>query len=299
VFAYLIDGARTVRSPLLYGYTALLTLWISLYDQLPDRRELSPTSESLLELYDELGPAGHVALWTFAAYMLGALLESFILDAIVAYLLRFPKGPDWDEFVESARTAVKRYEEYRVQYPSLQVTENRVAGRHGPQHSVPSQQWGQFLWREVQDRERRRAELQFRMSLALAIVPPVVALVLRGGWIWSWGLLPSVVILIDLGRMQDRTRSYMNERRRESVGRELEQVKLELDSLAVSDDDARRLDLGDEMLGRLLKNESLRRAELSEQLEQLTADTERLRRERDHYFTVSHRVRRKFSKGST
>jgi hypothetical protein len=154
--------------------------------------------------------------------LLGALLFNFGLQSLIALFVRFPHGPNWNDFIDEARLRARRYEEYQVTYPALQPTTTTIGNRRGPSHKVSSPKYGEHLWAEVRDRERQKGEVQFRMTLSVAAVLPAVALVVRGGWLWLLCLLPSVLLWLDQSRLQDATRNHMNSVLRTEVVRDLQ-----------------------------------------------------------------------------
>jgi hypothetical protein len=63
-------------------------------------------------------------------------------------------GPDWDWFVELQRAKLRNYEEYTV---TSTVRQPRDTSTY-----VPSVHHGNYLHSELEDRERRRSEVEFR-----------------------------------------------------------------------------------------------------------------------------------------
>ena len=226
VFTSLIEGARAIRIQLVAGYSAVLTGYIVLHGQFADRERWTGGAAILGDLYSSFGAAGRAAFWAFVALILGSVISNLFFNSLVAWAVKYPKAPPWTEFIDEARLAVREYEEYTV------VTQSHRDGtsvatahmRGDVTHIVPSRQHAEFLSEEVEDRERRFAEVQFRMALALGLVPPALVLALRSGAWWLLCLLPSTLIWIDMGRMQDRTRSYMRKARRAAIIAALSEV---------------------------------------------------------------------------
>jgi hypothetical protein len=75
VLAHLLPGFREIRAPLASGYIWLLSLWIALADHIPNKKEAQGVWESAYHLSAIAGTTATLAAATFAAYLIGSLLE--------------------------------------------------------------------------------------------------------------------------------------------------------------------------------------------------------------------------------
>lgn len=221
MFAEFADGARSIRSHLVAGYTTMFTLWIWFGDELPERRDLNEPALSVVDLYHRLSAAGQAALWTFVALLLGAFLCRAFLDRVVEWVLR--NGPNWDEYINAARMAARRYEEHvpydRSDRPGL------AFGRTGS--VVPSAAWSEHLADEIRDRERKHGETRFRALLAVCLIPPACVLIVRSGFdpFWLAAFLPTLAIFVDLTMIQHPVNDNMYRDTRRSIEAEVKEAE--------------------------------------------------------------------------
>jgi hypothetical protein len=71
----LISGIRDARSPLIVGYVVLSSLWLLLFNLIPESTaELGGEYPELARMYSIAGPVGAIAAFSFAAYLIGDLI---------------------------------------------------------------------------------------------------------------------------------------------------------------------------------------------------------------------------------
>jgi len=75
VLANLLPGLREVRSPLASGYIWILTVWILFSDRLPRRQSADQPWAAIYDFSATVGKPATLAAISFAAYLLGCLLE--------------------------------------------------------------------------------------------------------------------------------------------------------------------------------------------------------------------------------
>lgn len=228
MFANLLASARELRFPLTVGYSALFAVWLLFGEPLAAAARNDPLGSRLLAALDSLGSAAEIGIITFAAAMVGSVLW----HAGVARLVRFiaAKGghPDWRELVDEARGVARAYGEYRV------VT---VKGRDSPfdeTHTVPSAAWGAHLAERVQERERKKAEMSFRVTLAIALIPVAVALGIEGGGLWWLSFIVLPFIWLDVTLLKHTTLRIVNRYKLEDL-----QEKLRYSEQSLVDGEAR------------------------------------------------------------
>jgi hypothetical protein len=71
----ILPGLRDVRTPLACGYMWLIAAWLAFADYLPQTRPNAGIAASLWDLGDHVGRAAILTAVTFAAYLIGAILE--------------------------------------------------------------------------------------------------------------------------------------------------------------------------------------------------------------------------------
>lgn len=71
----ILPGLRDVRTPLACGYMWLVAAWLAFADHLPRTRPSAGMAASIWDLGGHLGKAAVLAAITFAAYLIGAVLE--------------------------------------------------------------------------------------------------------------------------------------------------------------------------------------------------------------------------------
>lgn len=215
MFANLLESVRRLRFPLTVGYAALLTVWILAGQQLAVAAWNDPLGARFLGALDSLGPAAKVGIITFVAAMLGSVIWHVGFARLVKFIEVRASHPDWQELVDEARNAARTYGEYRV------VT---VKGRASPideRHNVPSASWESHLVERVQERERKAAEMSFRVTLATALVPVVVALGIQGGGWWWLSFLALPLIWLDVTLLKHTTLRVVNRYKLEDLQEEL------------------------------------------------------------------------------
>lgn len=222
MFADLIDSARELRNPLTVGYSVLFTLWIWFGDAV--KRDTSH-SELAVRLRDGLASLGNgtkLALVTFVAAMIGSVLWTGVVQRLVAVLMRRFDHPDWDAYIEAARTQVQRYEEYRV----VAAPGSHAVMQQG--HTVPSPHWGEYLHQRAEERARKAAEAIFRVTLAVALVPVTFSLALRGGGMWWLTLGVIGVPWLDVALMKHSTQRLIRGYEIEDLEAQLRATRKEL-----------------------------------------------------------------------
>jgi hypothetical protein len=184
---------------LLTGYTVLFTLIFGLRNCGPSEESLIEPGPSLLKFFRNLEPASRTALWAFAALMIGSLIDNLFLGSLVKRIMGY--GPDWDWFIEMQRARIRNYEEYKITSSTKPLRDNSAF--------VPSTHYGNYLHSELEERERRRSEVEFRTTLAIVLIFPTAMLVNEGGPLWLLTYSPGVVVIIERFLLQGRANSYM------------------------------------------------------------------------------------------
>ncbi|MEU5052986.1 hypothetical protein [Streptomyces sp. NPDC021096] len=75
MLANLLPGIREIRAPLAAGYIWLITLWIGFSEYIPKKNDAQGIWESAHQLNVAVGTTATLAAASFAAYMIGCLLE--------------------------------------------------------------------------------------------------------------------------------------------------------------------------------------------------------------------------------
>lgn len=215
MFANLLASARELRFPLTVGYAALFTVWLVLGESLAAAARSDPLGQRMLAALHSLGSAAEIGIITFAAAMVGSVLWHLGVARLVRFIASKAGHPDWPKLVDQAREAAREYGEYRV------VT---VKGRDSPfdqQHHVPSATWATYLAERVQERERKASEMSFRVTLAVALVPVVVALGFEGGGLWWLSFLGLPLVWLDVTLLKYTTLRVVNRFRLEDLNVQL------------------------------------------------------------------------------
>lgn len=146
-------------------------------------------------MYQELGPTGKAAAWTFLAVMLGSLVSTLGVDRFVTWIVS--RGADWDTHINDALQEARIYEEHNAY-------ENPHSVGFGASNKsrVPSRSWGEHLAEVAHDRVRKRADVRFRAQLSLALLLPAGAAIARGSCLWLLALIPSALLLFELTMLQ-------------------------------------------------------------------------------------------------
>ncbi|WP_158756557.1 hypothetical protein [Streptomyces sp. NRRL S-475] len=75
MLANLLPGIREIRAPLAAGYIWMITLWIGFFEYIPKKKDAQGIWKSLYELSSMVGMTVTLAAASFAAYLIGCLLE--------------------------------------------------------------------------------------------------------------------------------------------------------------------------------------------------------------------------------
>ncbi|GAA4107383.1 hypothetical protein GCM10022215_00200 [Nocardioides fonticola] len=191
----LLSSARELRNPLTVGYATLISLWVLCGPSVQRRVADDELGRRLLIAFDDLGDAGRIAIYTFVASMVGSLMWNSFFQRLTAWISQRAHHPDWDSLIAEARQILKDYEEYEVRtIPDDRKVLTRAWGQGGGIHTVPSPQHGAFLMSRVEERERKSAEMSFRVTLATSLLPVSASFGFAGGG-WWWAALLSVPLV--------------------------------------------------------------------------------------------------------
>ncbi|MDT0276134.1 hypothetical protein [Blastococcus goldschmidtiae] len=175
---------------------------------------------------DSIGDAGQLALYTFVAAIVGSVLWNMGIAKLNRALTTLNGHPDWPAFIDQAKQAVRDYEQYKV------VTyKGTTAGGRSPfdaDHTVPSTRWGAYLHERVDERERKAAEMSFRVTLAVALVPIAIALGVEGGRMWWWFVAAVPFVWLDVALIKYTTLRTVRRYETEDLQSELESKKTSL-----------------------------------------------------------------------
>lgn len=225
----LLASARELRNPLTVGFSALLAFWLVAGEAVNEAALADPLGRRLVLALESMGDPVELALYTFAAAMVGSLLWNGAVQRMVRSLSVLAGHPDWDGMIEEAREAVRRYEEYEVT-----TTARAVAGGISPatdkQHQVPSPRHAAYLHERVEERERKAAEMSFRVTLAVALVPVAIGLGLEGGGLWWWWLAAIPVIWFDVALLKYTTLRTVRRYRMEDLQSRISRAEHKLES---------------------------------------------------------------------
>lgn len=211
----LLASARELRNPLTVGYSALLAAWLAVGEAVSRAARSDVLGERLLTAVDSMGEAAKLALATFAAAVVGSLLWNAFVSRLVRSISLRAGHPDWGALIREARLAVQRYEEYDV--TTYKAGNGTTPWQSDAKHRVPSAHRGAYLHARVDERERRAAEMSFRVTLAVSLFPVAVCLgAVGGGWWWSSvAVLP--VLWFDVAVMKHTTLGTVNRYKLEDV----------------------------------------------------------------------------------
>lgn len=222
MFANLLASARELRFPLTIGYSALFAAWILFGVPVSAAARSDPLGSRMLLALDSLGSAAELGIITFVAAMVGSVLW----HAGVARLVRFiaAKGghPDWRALIDEASEVARRYGEYRV------VTVKGGTATFDQTHTVPSAAWGAHLAERVQERERKAAEMSFRITLAIALIPIAVALGIEGGGFWWLSFVALPLVWLDVALLKHSTLRVVNQFKLEDLQEQLKSREKQL-----------------------------------------------------------------------
>lgn len=225
----LLATARELRNPLTVGYSALLVFWLLAGDRLSDAARKDALGRRLIAGLDSLGSATNVALITFAAAMIGSVLWNVGVSRLVRILSARAHHPDWDALIEEAKATVKRFETYQV--TTYKAPSGNKPSAFDQRHSVPSPRYAAYLHERVDERERKAAEMSFRVTLAVALVPVAAALGVEGGGCWWWSLSAIPIVWLDVALMKYTTLGDVRRFQLEDLEPRLEQAEKQLESL--------------------------------------------------------------------
>ncbi len=233
----LLASARELRFPLTVGYAALLSSWLLFGEELAQAARRDALGRRLLIALDSLGGTAELGLYTFVAAMLGSVLWNAGVARLVRYLGVRGGHPDWQRMIDEARTAARRYEEYSVTTYKGQSVSGRPSS-FDEKHSVPSPQWAAHLQERVQERERKAAEMSFRVTLAVALIPVALALGVEGGGLWWLSVIAIPVVWLDVALMKYTTLRVAHRYELENLQERLRQYESSLASAKAQADSA-------------------------------------------------------------
>lgn len=198
-----LASARQLRNPLTVGYAALITIWLLFGEPLSEAAKSDELGRRLLNGFASFGGAAELALITFVASIIGSVLWHAGMSRLVQHLSRIDRHPSWPALIDEARSAVKDYEQYSVTTYKGQSGQRPSA--FDEKHTVPSPHWGDYLHERVYDRERKAAEMSFRVTLAVSLVPMAIALGIEGGEWWWCALICIPVVWLDVLFLKHKT----------------------------------------------------------------------------------------------
>ncbi|MFD5412439.1 hypothetical protein [Streptomyces nojiriensis] len=150
MLASLLPGIREIRTPLVTGYIWLISLWLIAGDVIPRRNQAQGSLKEVYSFADFFGKSAIVAMITFVAYLLGALLEVKAMIAIRPILrIREERQKaiygmeEWDKLAEPSR--ILRFRPL-LTGPATDALEKYVHNR--VQRAVPESA-GKWLRRET------------------------------------------------------------------------------------------------------------------------------------------------------
>lgn len=221
----LLASARELRNPLTVGYAAATTLWLLAGDGIAEAARQDELGRRIIGLLDSMGDAGEFAAYTFVAAMLGSLLWNAAIARLVDWLAVAADHPDWQSLIEDASDEVRRYEEHTV---LTYKGQGQKPSAFDAKHTVPSPQHGAYLRARVEERERKAAEMSFRMTLAISLVPVVLALGIEGGGRWWWATAVVPVVWADVALLKYTTLNTVRRFELEDLQSQLDSAKEQL-----------------------------------------------------------------------
>jgi hypothetical protein len=267
----LLASARELRNPLTVGYSALLSSWLLFGEELAAAARRDALGRRLLTALDSLGDAAEIGLYTFVAAVIGSVLWHGGVARLVRYLGVRGGHPNWPGLIDEARSAARRYEEYNVISHKGQPSGRPPA--FDERHSVPSPQWGAHLQERVQERERKAAEMSFRVTLAVALVPVALALGIEGGGLWWLSVIAIPVVWLDVALMKHTTLRVVHRYELEDLQ---EKLRYSESSLTQAEGKANAADSPEEPGGEAAERQRARVAELRKEVETLRGSIERI-----------------------
>ena len=226
----LLASARELRFPLTVGYGALFTIWLLFGEPLSAAAWADPLGRRLLTAVDDLGSPAEIGLITFFAAMLGSLLWHGGVARLTRYISAANEHPNWPDLIDQSRKAAREYGEYQV------ITNKGQSGGRpsvfDSSHIVPSPEWGSYLLERVQERERKAAEMSFRVTLAVVLVPVAISLGIRGGGYWWLSLILVLMVWADVLLLKHTTLRVVNRYKLEDLTEQLRVVEAYLSEFA-------------------------------------------------------------------
>lgn len=218
MFGQLVDSGRAIRLPLLTGYSILFSVWTLVFDDIPSKSQASRFSVSVVELIDGLGSTAKAALITFAALMIGSLVQTVLLDPLMERMLQRVGAPDWKLFVELAHRRTVQYEEHTfTTVPSASTSASST--------KVPSASEARRLAAEADDRKRLEADAQFRLGASIVLLPPAILV----GWLgerWWWlGIVFVIALFAHSVLIHSRTLRLMYLREKKPLTQEAAELE--------------------------------------------------------------------------
>lgn len=158
MLASLLPGLRDVRTPIMVGYSWLLTGWLIFANKLPKHRP--PGNGPIAQLFDLshlVGPAATVATLSVVAYILGAILTIPTENRRVSSALSILSSADrstWNEFAIYTKAASdnRRYRTLVIAF---------VADLKARLLAASQEMYGEY--------DRLAAEASFRINLVLPL----------------------------------------------------------------------------------------------------------------------------------
>ncbi|MCA0143427.1 hypothetical protein [Blastococcus sp. LR1] len=219
----LLASARELRNPLTVGYSAVFSCWIVAGEELAASARSDQLGARLLVALDSIGPVAQVALVTFLAAIVGSVLWNAGVARLVRFLAAVSRHPDWPKYIDEAKEAVRAYEQYRV--TTYKGSSGGKPSSFDKEHTVPSPRWGEYLHSRVDERERKAAEMSFRVTLAVALVPIAVTLGVEGGGSWWWAIVAVPFVWLDVASMKYTTLRTVRRYELEDLAPKLERAR--------------------------------------------------------------------------
>jgi len=203
VLSGLLASARELRNPLTLGYAALFAFWLLAGEAINDAALADPLGRRLVTAVESIGSPAQLALVTFVAAMVGSLLWSSGASRLVRFLSVRAGHPDWDAMIDEARQVLRQYEEHNV--TTYKGASGGKPSSSDARHRVPSPRHAAYLYERVEERQRTQAEMSFRVTLAVALVPVAIGLGVEGGGLWWWWLATIPVVWFDVALLKYTT----------------------------------------------------------------------------------------------
>lgn len=271
----LLASARELRNPLTVGYAVLFSFWLLVGDTLEAAARRDVLGRRLLTALDSLGDAAELALYTFVAAMVGSVLWHGGVARLVRFVGVRGGHPDWPRLIDEARQAMRRYEEYRVLTYKGQSFNGRPSS-FDEKHTVPSLRWGAHLQERVEERERKAAEMSFRVTLAIALVPVALAVGIEGSGLWWLSLVAIPVVWLDVALIKYTTLRVV---RRYELENLQERLRYAESGLAEAEGDSGDGNWSEEQRGPAEEQRSAQIAELRQEVTEIKANIDRINKD--------------------